>query len=277
MSGNGRAISGYDDWLAFAYGLVLAMSDGGLWEDRMRIWRILIVSLSLLATLAVLRAQEVGDADPQALIDAAVDQLQAADSFKLTITQTGEPYPLALSFDGVNMLPATLQTAETQYLSPDELHISAELQLFLPLSLSIYSHGDQQWLSFPSGAPWYPLPAFEGFDVNRLLAPGDGIEFAMANLSELSIEAVAAQDREPAIWQLRARASGTGVSVLLFGFIEPQADVEVVATITAEDGRFASLDIIMLETLDATDSKPSLWHLQFHDYDGPRDFEPPSL
>ncbi len=216
------------------------------------------------------------EADVQALLDAAVDRLQAAESFKLTITQTGEPYPLALTFDGVNMLPASLQSAEAQYISPDELHISALLQLFIPLSLDIYSLGEQQWLSFPSGAAWLQLPAFEDFNVNRLLAPGDGIEYVVDNLNAPRIIDAEALVDEDATWTLQARAAGAGISGLLFGFIEPQDDVEILATVTAADGHFAALEITMLETVGDPEKEPSVWHILFHDYDGPRDFQTPS-
>lgn len=245
----------------------------------MRLRLFLILCLSLLTISGALSlAQETDQTDAPAataLLDAAVDQLQAADSFKLAITQSGEPYPLSLTFDGVNMLPASLKSAEAQYISPDELHISALLQLFIPLSLDIYSLGEQQWLSFPSGAPWLQLPAFEGFDVNRLLAAGDGIEFVMDNLENPQILDDQAQDGDEIAFQLQARAAGAGVSGLLFGFIEPQDDVEIVAGIDAADGRFASLDITMLETVGDPEIEPSVWHIQFSDYDEPRDFEPP--
>ncbi len=244
--------------------------------NAVRFFVLIILTLTLLITCGgVPLAQEADEADAQALLDAAVDRLQAAQSFKLTITQTGEPYPLALTFDGVNMLPASLQSAEAQYISPDELHISALLQLFIPLSLDIYSLGEQQWLSFPSGAAWFQLPVFEGFDVNRLLAPGDGIEYVMDNLQAPQIIDAEAVVDEEVLWTLRARAAGSGISGLLFGFIEPQDDVEMLATITAADGRFAALEITMLETVGDPEKEPSVWHILFHDYDGPRDFEPP--
>ncbi len=236
----------------------------------------LIFSLSLLFVCGGLSLGQEDEAEAQALLDAAVDQLQAADSFKLAITQTGAPYPLMLTFDGVNMLPAALESAEAQFVQPDELHISALLQMFIPLSLDIYSLGDQQWLSFPSGAPWFQLPAFEDFDVNRLLAPGDGIEYVMDNLHESQIIDVEAQVGEETAWKLQARAAGAGVSGLLFGFIEPADDVELLAYITVADGRFALLEITMLETVGDPQKEPSRWHIQFSDYDGPPDFEPPS-
>ena len=212
----------------------------------------------------------------QEWVDAAVDQLQAADSFKLAIEQTGAPYPLALSFDGVNLLPATLTSAEAQYVSPNELHISAQLQLFIPLALDIYSLDDRQWLSFPSGAPWIQLPAFEDFDTNRLLAAGDGIEYVMENLQDPQIVDYEPPSKEDVLRQVRARAAGEGVSGLLFGFIEPQDDVEIKAFITPEDGRFASLEITMLEAAGDPETEASVWHIHFFDYDVPADFEAPT-
>lgn len=211
----------------------------------------------------------------ETLLAAAVDHLQAADSFKLSIEQTGAAYPLALSFDGVNTLPATLTSAEAQYVSPNELHISALLHFFIPLALDIYSLDDRQWLSFPSGAPWNLLPAWEGFDTNRLLAAGDGIEYFMDSLQDPQLAPGDASPDEDALWQVRGRAPGAGVSGLLFGFIDPQADVAIRAFIRPEDGRFAALEITMLETLGAAETEPSVWRIRFHDYDAPADFDAP--
>ena len=241
--------------------------------------RALIACLMLLAALAPKAGLSLAQAEPnisaQALVDAAVDQLQAADSFKMSIEQTGAPYPLALSFDGVNMLPATLTSAEAQYLSPNALHISALLQFFIPLALDIYSQDDRQWLSFPSGAPWILLPAFEDFDTNRLLAAGDGIEYVMENLQDPQLDNDDASQEEDPLWQVQGRAAGAGISGLLFGFIDPQDDVAVRAFIRPEDGRFASLEITMLETAVDPETAPSVWRIRFYDYNVPPDFDAP--
>ena len=173
------------------------------------------------------------------------------------------------------MLPATLTSADAQYLSPNALHISALLQFFIPLALDIYSQDDRQWLSFPSGAPWILLPAFEDFDTNRLLAAGDGIEYVMENLQDPLLVEGDGSLEEDALWQVQGRAAGGGVSALLFGFIDPQDDVAIRAYIRPEDGRFASLEITMLETAGDPETAPSVWHIRFYDYDVPPDFDAP--
>ncbi len=236
----------------------------------------LLIAVALIACLGASQAQEALEPEPQALLDEAVEQLQSAESFRLAIEQRGQPYQLALSFDGVNMLPATLQSAEAQVISPDELHISARLRLIIPLSMDIYSRDDRQWLSFPSGAPWFQLPAFDGFDVSRLLAPEDGIEKVMSNLQAPQIaDAEALVDEQPA-WRIEATAAGDAVEVLLFGFIDPKDDVELDAYITAGDGRLALIEILMLETALDPEVDPSIWHIKFYDYDAPRGFEAPA-
>lgn len=221
-------------------------------------------------------AQDVIEAEQQALLDVAVEELRSSYSFRLAIEQSGVPYQLALTFDGVNMLPATLQSAEVQVISPNELHISARMRLIIPLSMEIYSRDDRQWLSFPSGAPWLQLPAFEGFDVSRLLAPDDGIDKVMTELRDPQFAATEALiDGQPA-WHIQAFAAGDAVAGLLFGFIDPQDDVAVDAYITVETGRLALIEILMLETADHPDSEPSLWRIKFYDYDAPRVFDPPT-
>ena len=240
-----------------------------------RLIALVVCLVWLFSSVGASRAQEEPTVTAREMVEAAVDQLQAVQSFKLSIEQSGAPYPLALSFDGVNMLPATLTSAEAQYVSPNELHISARLQFFIPLALDIYSVDDRQWLSFPSGAPWILLPAFEDFDTNRLLAAGDGIEYVMDNLQEARlVEAEAAPD-SPGPWQVQGRAAGDGVSGLLFGFIEPQDDVAISAFITPENGRFAALEITMLETLGDPETEASVWHIRFSDYDAPPAFDAP--
>ncbi len=241
----------------------------------MKIRIALIVAACLVFCAGFAGAQETLVAEPQALLDAAVEQLQSADSFRLAIEQSGAPYQLALTFDGVNMLPATLQSAEAQVISPNELHISAQVHLIIPLSLDIYSRDDRQWLSFPSGAPWWQLPAFEGFDVSRLLAPDDGIDKVMTDLQDPKIvDSEALVDEQPS-WHIQAIAAGDAVEGLLFGFIDPQDNVLIDAYIMAADGRLALIEILMLETAGDPNVEPSIWHIRFFDYDAPRGFESP--
>ena len=234
----------------------------------------IVFAAALIACGGVALAQDAPIVEPQLLLDTAVEQLQSADSFRLAIDQTGQPYQLALTFDGVNTLPATLRSAKAQVISPNELHISAQLRLVIPLSMDIYARDDRQWLSFPSGAPWIQLPAFEGFDVKRLLAPDDGIERVLADLREpLVAKALLNEQRA---WHIKATAAGDAVEVLLFGFIDPKDDVAIDAYITVEDGRLALMEILMLETVDDPEAKPSVWRIRFYDYDAPRDFKPPA-
>lgn len=238
------------------------------------------VTLIFLVALVLLpgdgHAQDTLAPAPRDLLDAALAQLQAAESFRLAIEQSGEPYQLALTFDGVNMLPATLASAEAQIISPDELHISARLRLIIPLAMDIYSRGDRQWLSFPSGAPWIPLPAFDDFDVGRLLAPGDGIAKLMTDLQNPQIADAEAQVDEQPAWRINATAAGDAVEALLFGFIDPKDDVEIDAYIAVEDGRLVLIEILMLETVGDRGKEPSIWHIKFYDYDAPRGFNAPA-
>ena len=237
------------------------------------------LAISTLAAIVVFagwaQAQEALEPEPRALLDAAVDKLQRAESFRLSIEQSGQPYQLALTFDGVNMVQATLGGAEAQVVSPNELHISAHVRLIIPLAMDIYSRDDRQWLSFPSGAPWIQLPAFDDFDVRRLLAADDGIERMMTEMQEPRIADAEALIDEQKAWRIEAGAAGDAVEVLLFGFIDPKDDVEIDAYITAADGRLALLEILMLETIDDSDAAPSVWHIRFYDYDSPRIFEAP--
>lgn len=229
----------------------------------------LLILLALICCLP-LRAQTKPTA--QMVLENALAELQSAQSFRLSIRQSGASYPLSITIDGTTMLPATLQSADAQYISPNELHISAALQLFLTVTMDVYSLGNRQWISLPSGAPYFALPAFAGFDVNRLLARDAGFTRVVANLQGLEMVATDAAGTA----HLRARSDGEVVSGLLFGFIEPGGDVEIDFWIDA-DGRFAQLELLMLDTFAAAPEDPARWHIAFSDYDGPRDFTPPTI
>ena len=214
------------------------------------------------------------DPEAQSLLETAVEHLRAAETFNLEISQTGPAYPLALSFDGINMLPASLREASAQFVNPNELHISAQLQMFIPIGLDIYSRDDRQWLSFPSGAPWFLLPAFEGFDINQLLAEDQGIDGIVDGLQDVEMIETTLDDDEPA-WLIRGMSAPDHVASLLFDFIEPQEDVELAIWINADAGHLARIEMTMLETLE-TEDVPSVWHIEFDAYDAERNFEPPA-
>lgn len=251
---------------------IQAISD---WLNPLRIWILTTLALVLLAGGPIL-ADDGGENEARALLEAAVAQLQAADSFKLAIAQTGEPYPLAISLDGFNSLPASLISADAHFIQPGELYISVNVRLFLSVWLNVYALAEKQWLSFPSGAPWRLLPPFEGFDVNRLMAADDGIQLVIDGLLAPRIIDDPALIDDEMYWRLQGLAEPAGISALLFGFIEPQDHVELVAYIHAEDGRLASLELTMLETAGIEGVEATVWLLEFYDYDGERDFEPPS-
>lgn len=237
----------------------------------------IVILAAVLVCGGVSLAQEAPDPEPRALLEAAVDMLQSTESFRLAIEQSGPPYQLALTFDGINTVSATLDSAKAQFVSPNELHINARVRLFIPLALDMYSRDDQLWLSFPSGAPWIELTAFNDFDVRRLLAADDGIERLMMELQEPRFADAEALVDEQKVWHIQAGAAGDAVEVLLFGFVDPQGDVEIDAYITAADGRLALLEITLMETADNPDAAPSVWQIRFYDFDAPRDFEAPDL
>jgi len=221
------------------------------------------------------------------LLDNAVAQLQQAKTFTMRITQSGQDYPLTITFDGILDLKATLDRAVAQVVNPDEMHIHTQLRMFLPLSLEVYSRGSAQWLSFPSGLPWIPLPGFEGFNIVELMAPDMGFEKVIAELRELQFLESAELD-EPAVvddapstedeeshWHLQGLAAPDGVASVLFNFIEPQDDVLIHFQVRRDDGRFAHMDLTMLETELESGQEPARWHISFDAYDTPPRFKPP--
>ncbi len=213
--------------------------------------------------------------DPQAYLEDVVVNMQAVDTFRMTIEQTGPAYPLLLSFDGVNIVEAELKRGTAQFATPNELFINVTLKVGVTVSVDIYSLDDTQWASFPSGAPYYQLPPYPDFDISRLMADGDGMEYAMTNLENIEILGEESLIDGTNVIHLQATASGEVVNGLLFDLIEPTGDVRVDAYINPEDDRFAQVIVTMLETVTDEDSEPSVWNIEFYDYNAPKDFNVP--
>ena len=214
--------------------------------------------------------------DPQALLEQVVENMQSIESFRMTLEQLGTPYPLLLSFDGVNIVEAELRRGTAQFVNPNELFINVTLRIGVVVTVDIFSLDDRQWASFPSGAPWYLLPAFPDFDISKLMAEGKGMERAMTNLENIEVlgeeELI---DGTNAI-HIQANASGEIVQGLLFGLIEPEDDVRVDAYINTADGRFSVVEVTMLETATDESGDPSVWRIEFYDYNAEKDFEAPA-
>lgn len=212
--------------------------------------------------------------DPQALLEEIVDNMQSTDTFRLTIEQNGAPYPLLLSFDGVNLVEAELRRGTAQFIAPNELFISAKLRIGVVITVEIYSLDDKQWASL-SGAKWYELPPYPDFDISKLMQDGRGMERAMTNLEDIEILGEETLIDGTTALHLQANASGDVVRGLLFGLIEPEADVKVDAYINLADSRFSLVEVTMLETATEDVEDPSVWRIEFYDYDEPKDFEVP--
>lgn len=214
--------------------------------------------------------------DPQAFLEEVVVNMQELDTFRMTVEQTGPPYPLLLSFDGVNNVEAQLRRGTAQFVSPSELFINVTLRIGVVVSVDIYSLEDEQWASFPSGAPYYKLPRYEGFDISRLMADGDGLEQAMTNLENIDIIGVESLIDGTEAIHIQATAPGDVVQGLLFDLIEPSDDVQVDAYISTENNRFALVEVTMLETVNEENEEPSVWRIEFYDYNAEQDFTVPN-
>jgi hypothetical protein len=213
--------------------------------------------------------------DPQALLEEVVANMQSIDTFRMTLEQTGAPYPLLLSFDGTSVIQAELRRGTAQFVSPNELFINVNLRIGVVVTVDIFSRDDTQWASFPSGAPWYQLPPFPDFDISKLMAKGDGMEYAMANLENINIIGEETLIDGTNALHIQADATGEVVRGLLFGLIEPEDDVQVDVYINTSDNRFALVEVTMLETTTEDNDERSVWRIEFYDYNAPQDFDAP--
>lgn len=210
--------------------------------------------------------------DPQALLETAVENMQTADSFRMIIEQRGQPYPIRLSLDGVNRITAEWQRGAAQYISPSELYIQVKLNIGITTMVDIFSLDDQQWIRLASGAPWLPFSVGEIFDISRLMAAGDGLEYAMTRLTAPQILGQIALIDGAETTHIRATAAGETAASLLLGLLEPSGDVRMDVYIRTDSQHLALIEITLLE---AAADDPTVWRIEFYDYGAPRDFDRP--
>jgi hypothetical protein len=213
--------------------------------------------------------------DLRELLGEVVENMQATDTFQLTLEQIGPPYPLLLSLDGVSVIEAELQRGTAQFINPNELFINAKLRIGFSVSVDIFSRDERQWVSFPSGGSWHQLPPFPDFDISRLMAENDGMDYAMKNLNDIEFIGEETLIDGTTALHLQANATGDVVYSLLFGLVVLDENVQVDVYITPDDKRLALVELTMLESNLGDNDEKSVWRLEFYGYNEPQYFDSP--
>jgi hypothetical protein len=230
--------------------------------------------------------------DPIALVTQAAANIRSAQTFRLTIAQTGPDYRIR-TVQGT----ATFRRAEGQYVTPNVIQAQVRLVILgIPLAIDIFARGEAQWVrAVFTGNQWSDAFMFApGFDPAALIAEETGFNAALNALLDLNYVGVETLETGVSAHHLSGLASGEGMNALLVGIIQARGEVPVDVYIDAETLQPVRFILRMFEanpgsatfggapdpeaTPEVTtepQTEPYVWILDIYDINAPAELDPP--
>ncbi len=233
----------------------------------MRSMRLLVV---LLIASVVLVACESGgddaetDVDPLTLLLTASDQVRAADTIRLDVTQSGADYTIGITQDS-ERLNVSFRSARFQYVSPNILQGTVRVLAsgVITIDVDVFGFSQRQWVRFVGGG-WFEEFFAEGFDPQSLMEDDSGFDAVLRELSELEYVGVETLIDGTQAHHIRGIAQGPAVTALLVDLIDPTGPVPVEVFVDVETGYPVRL---VLETILNDDpDAPTFWELEVYDF-----------
>lgn len=203
--------------------------------------------------------------DTREILQGSVDNLRDLRSFRLDVTQGGDPYEFIFQLGpaGFEFVTA-MSRAEGAFIAPDNLYANARISFQgVLVNVGLFANSVGQWLR-PLQSNWVPYEYAPGFDPQDMMEDGSGFNYAIGSLTELEFVGIE-QRAGTEVWHIRGNATSEVVNSLLFGLlyiIEDRAIVDVFID--------RSLDVpteILLTLPDtATETDPdTFWQIEIYD------------
>jgi hypothetical protein len=231
--------------------------------------------------------------DPIALVTQAATNIRSAQTFRLTIAQTGPDYRIQ-TVQGT----ATFRRAEGQYVTPNVIQAQVRVVILgIPLNIDIFARGEAQWVrAVFTGNQWSDAFIFApGFDPAALIAEETGFNAALNALLDLDYIGIETLETGVSAHHLSGVATGEGMNSLLVGIIQTRGEVPVDVYIDTETLQPIRFVLRMFEAnpggasfggvpeLETTpevtaepQSEPYVWILDIYDINAPAELDPPA-
>lgn len=208
---------------------------------------------------------------PDEIVNRSVERMTNLDSFHFVIDRSGAPAYLdteeTLSFS----------RAEGNFVAPDRAN--AAIRIIAPglvAELSIVGIGDSYWETNLLSGQWQALPAGTGFNPAVLFDPVIGFQPLLeSDLTDLQLVGIEELEELPGqqLYYLTGRITGEHLYAMSYEMIGPE-DMNIQLWIAPETFELYRA-IITEPTADPAD--PSIWQLDFWDFNTPVTIEPPPL
>lgn len=216
--------------------------------------------------------------EPLALVTEAAENIRAAETFRISVTQDGPDYMLPTEYG-----TAVFRSATAQFVSPREMQANVRvIAAGLPIQIDVFSRGADQWYrAIWTGNQWLNQPFQEGFNPETLVSEEAGFQSALDALLELNYVGETALESGAQVYHLTATANGPDVSALLGGLIEPVGEVIVDVYIERETRQPVRFVIQEFNSPYAAtpeageEDEPVVWTIDLYDIDAPPELDPP--
>ncbi len=218
--------------------------------------------------------------DSLALITEAANNIRAAETFRIDVNQEGPNYTIYTEY-----APVLFRRATAQYVAPREMQARIRvIALGLPIEISVYSRGADQWYSAVwTGDNWVNAAFAPGFNPETLIAEDTGFQSALNALIELNFVGEETLENGAPVYHIASRAQGDQVAALLAGLIEPVGAVTVDVYVHRETRfpvRFeiSEFDSPYAETPEPGQAaEPVKWIIDLYDIDAAPDLNVPQV
>lgn len=238
----------------------------------------IVLALVLLAGCSGNNATPTPAVDPLTLVTEAAANIRAAETFRISVTQTGPDYLMLTDYG-----TAVFHSATGQYVAPREMQANVRVGVAgIPIQIDVFSRGADQWYrAIWTGNRWLNQPFQEGFNPETLISQDAGIQAALDALIQLNYVGEEQLESGAQVQHLTATANGPDVSALLGGLIEPVGEVTVdvyVDTTTRQPARFIiqEFDSPFAETPEpGQEAEPVVWTIDIYDINAPAEIDVP--
>lgn len=218
--------------------------------------------------------------NPLDLVTVAAGNIRSANTFRITVDETGPDYTIYTEY-----APVFFRRATAQYVAPGIMQARVRVVAAgIPIDIDIYSQGALQFYrAIWTGNQWVQQAFAQDFNPETLIAENTGFEAALKALIDLSYVGEATLESGVQTYHLSATANGPDVAALLGGLIEPLGVVEVEAYVdktTRQPARFVITehDSPYAVTPEAGQAaQPVVWTIDIYDINAPSEVTPPDM
>ena len=233
--------------------------------------RSLLLNLALTLLIVACSRAEGPALEPEVLIQGAIERMTSTSGFHFIIDRQGAPAFIDPAYS------IALRRMEGDYAAPDR--VQAVVRVISPgliSNIEVISIGETQWETNPISGAWEQLPPEWGFNPALLFDNQIGFQLALQEdvsaLVNLGLEELQEMPGQ-SLAVLGGELNGARLHAMSFGII---ADAPLQMKLWINPQTFELARCQMTEPLEEGEDEPTIWTMDFWDFDLSIEIHPPS-